>query len=336
MEEIHRRKMEETPPITPKAPTILGCLPLEETVFVYICLEVIWCITSIICVLFFGVSATWIIGLKTTPSMRVLEFIISLLGLILGVGFALKSIWQHRIARLRIQQASAKLVGGERHAQELDVQEAAALLRGEPKTAEWLGVMRVSAARLSIYLLFDVMRVFIAMPMALMALVVGNVCGSYIHGISNLAMATRMFSNEMPMHCNMDDWEVLFLLSLVCFLDLYIVWSILSLWHEYAFGWTTTDPDNAMYIDPFEVDAYKFVWLAGGVPEGSALLRGHPELAPPTQGKLKSATGNEKLRKTRKQPARENFFGALKYAMHHSPTMQETYDKFVRELAFAM
>lgn len=268
--------------------------------------------------------------------MRVLEFLVSFIGLVLGIWFGLASIWRHRTARLRIQQASALHVG-KTHAQELDVQEAASLLRGEPFTAQWLGVMRKSAARLSIYLLFDVMRAFVVMPMALMALVVGNVCGSYIHGIANLSMATRFFSNEHPMHCNSGDWEILIDLSLLGLLDVYIIWSILSLWHEYAFGWTTTDASNAMYIDPFEFDAYKFVWLAGGVPEGSALLKDHPELVPPTQGKMKTATGKEKLRRTRKtQSEGEHFMGALKAALHHRPTVEEAWDKFNRELAFAM
>eukprot|EP00746_Dinoflagellata_sp_MGD_P008830 gnl/MRDRNA2_/MRDRNA2_117727_c0_seq1.p1 gnl/MRDRNA2_/MRDRNA2_117727_c0~~gnl/MRDRNA2_/MRDRNA2_117727_c0_seq1.p1 ORF type:complete len:688 (-),score=85.97 gnl/MRDRNA2_/MRDRNA2_117727_c0_seq1:12-1871(-) len=335
MKELAKRKAEEIPPITPKAPKILGCLPLEETVFVYICLEVIWCITSIICVLFYGVSATWIIGLKTTRGMRALEFCVSFLGLVLGVYFGLASIWRHRIARLRIQQASVRHVG-KVHAQELDVQEAASLLRGEPQTSEWLGVMRVSAARLSVYLVFDVMRAFIAMPMALMALVVGNVCGSYVHGIANLSLETRMFSNELPMHCTSDDFSLLCLLGFVCLLDLYIIWSILSLWHEYAFGWTTTDVENAMYIDPMNFDPYQFVWLAGGVPEGSTLLKDHPELAPPAKGKMKSATGKEKVRRARKEPAGEHFLGALKAAMHHRPTMEESFEKFRRELVFAM
>jgi len=336
IEEMDKRKEEEKPPLTPKAPKILGCLPLEETVFVYVCLEIVWCLISIICTLFFGVSGTYIIGLKTTPGMRTFEFLLSFVGLILGVWLGAVSIWRHRIARLRLQQASVRHVG-KQHAQELDVREAASLLSGEPKTAQWLGQMRVCAARLSVYLIFDVMRAFMVMPMALMALVVGNVCGSYVHGIANLSHATRLFSNELPMHCTLGDFEILFWLSALCLLDLYIIWSILSLWHEYAFGWTTTDVNNAIYIDPFNFDAYKFAWLAGGVPEGSSLLKDHPELeAHPQQGKMKSATGKETLRKAKKEPAPAHFMGALKAVVHNRPTMEETYEKFRRELRFAL
>jgi hypothetical protein len=335
MKELHKRKEEESPATKPKAPKILGCLPLEETVFVYICLEVIWCCISIISVLFFGVSGTYILGLKTTSGMRVLELFVSLIGLGLGISWGLTSIWRHRMARFKIQRASAHHVG-KHHAQELDVTEAAHLLHGEPKTAHWVGTMRKCSARLSVYLVFDVMRVFIVMPMALMALVVGNVCDSYVHGVANISVATRFFSNEIPMHCTLGDWEILFWVSVVGVLDVYIVWSILCLWHEYAFGWTTTDIENGMYIDPMDVNPYKFVWLAGGVPEGSALLKGHPELEPPKRGTMKSHTKGQKGRRARKEPAGEHFMGALKAAIHHRPTVEETYDKFRRELVFAL
>jgi len=335
-QELHRRREEEKPPIQPQAPKVLGCLPLEETVFVYVCLEALWCIISIICTLFFGVSAAWLIGLQTTHLMRVVECCLSFVGLILGVWFGLRSIWRHRTARLRLQQASAKHVGNT-HAWELDVREAASLLQGEPRTSDWLGMMRVSAARLSVYLIFDTIRMFVAVPLVLMALVVGNVCGSYVHGISNIARGSGFFSNENPIHCAKSDWELLFWLTVWGTLDVYIIWSILALWHEYAFGWTTTNMQNAIYIDPFEVDAYKFVWLAGGVPEDSALLKNHPELAPyPTMGYMRSTTGKDKLRKALKEPPREHLLGAVKQAVLHRPSMHETYEKFRRELRFAL
>merc|ERR1719240_336194 len=70
------------------------------------------------------------------------------------------------------------------------------------------------------------------------------------------------------MHCSAKDYHLLgWGLGLVL-LDLYMMWCFVSLWHEYAFGWTTTDPRFAMYLDPFACVHEEAWWgLAGGNPD---------------------------------------------------------------------
>jgi len=346
LEEVDRLREESKPPLKPESPKVLGYLPLEETLIVYLALEIVFCLVSLICVLFYGHSIMWLFGLLTTHGLRVAEFWLSLVGVIFGV-FALLAIGSHRSARSKIQMASSLRVGT-KHAQELDVGEASHLLQGQPQVASWLKTMRVSAARLSLYLIFDMVRMFVCIPLVLMGLVLGNVCGAYVHGIANTSNALNIFSNVAPMHCTLNNVYLLICIVCIFALDLYMIWCILSLWHEYAFGWTTTDPKFAMYLDPFGcVDEEAWFWLAGRNKGSVNLSSGNPqkkqdhkELHKEHKEKHKHDYGHHHAAKAPKPkgPPRAHLVQAVAAVAMAPPggSWSACYQKFLQEMRMAL
>jgi len=240
IEEAHREQSAEPGP--PAAP-VFGCLPVEECVMVYVAVQSFFCLLSVGCVLFLGRSLGVMAGLRTVNEMRLIELFSSVLGLLLGV-LALYHIFSHRQARVEIRQAAHSK--GARWASELD--EAWSAVRTNPKAPEWLDQMKAGATFLSLNLGWNIAQLFLDVPVFFGVLTFGDVCGSYTYGLMR-ASSTHLQSLS-PMHCTGNDLLVIGLLAGWVVLKLYMCWCQLALWHEYAYGWTTTELRGALYLDP--------------------------------------------------------------------------------------
>lgn len=242
VEEHHRETCTEPGP--PPAP-VFGCLPVEECVMVYIVVQVILCLLSVLSVLFMNRSLGVVAGLRTVEEMRLIELLSSAVGMILGC-VALFFITLHRKARVEIRQAS--FAAGGRWAAELDDAWNRVRKDDHAQSAKWLEDMKAGALYLSFNLGWNVVQLFVDVPVFLSVLTFGNVCGSYNYGLMK-ASASHLQSLA-PMHCTRDDVMLIGFLVGWVLLKLYMCWSMFALWHEYAYGWTTTEIRGAAYLDP--------------------------------------------------------------------------------------
>jgi len=229
-------------PGPPPAPAF-GCLPVEECVMVYIVLQVLVCSISVVTVIFYGRSVAVWVGLRTVNELRTVELLSSVGGLILGVA-ALWGISCHRAARIDIRDAAYK--AGTRWAAELD--EAWGVVRTMPDAPSWLKDMKNAATYLSFNFGWNVIQLFIDLPIILGILTFGDVCGGYSFGI--MKVSALHLQGQSRMHCTSDDVHVIAFLVVWIVLKLYMCWCMLALWHEYAYGWTTTELRGRAYLDP--------------------------------------------------------------------------------------
>jgi len=240
IEDAHREQSTEPGP--PPAP-VFGCLPVEECVIVYIAVQIFVCLLSVGCVLFMGRSVGVLLGLKTVNEMRLVELFSSTLGLLLGMT-ALYMMFQHRSARTDIRMAAYSK--GARWASELD--EAWSKVRTMKEAPMWLDQMKSGALYLSLNLGWNVVQLFLDIPIIFGVLTFGDVCGSYSYGLMKASSAH--LQNLSPMHCTDSDLMLIVGLVLWVVFKMYMCWCQLALWHEYAYGWTTTELRGSSYLDP--------------------------------------------------------------------------------------
>jgi len=240
IEDAHREQSTEPGP--PPAP-VFGCLPVEECVMVYIAVQILVCLLSVGCVLFMGRSVGVLLGLKTVNEMRLVELFSSTLGLLLG-GTALYMMFQHRSARTDIRMAAYSK--GARWASELD--EAWSKVRTMKEAPMWLDQMKSGALYLSLNLGWNVVQLFLDIPVIFGVLSFGDVCGSYTYGLMKASSAH--LQSLSPMHCTDSDLMLILGLALWVTFKMYMCWCQLALWHEYAYGWTTTELRGSSYLDP--------------------------------------------------------------------------------------
>lgn len=249
--ELAQRRANEGPQSPPGA-TLFGCVPLEETVAVWLVIQIASCIVSIGCLLIFGRSISVMGGLRTVKEMRTLEFFGSLSGVVLGL-LALWGISTHRATRREVRDEAKKhgITQWQIAEANLDVAFAVVSMKQEqqPQVEKWLGILRRSVTFLCAYLAWDAAQLFVQLPMIGMAMAIGNTCGANIHGLINISRM-GVFTNAAPMHCSLTD--VFLILNVLIYLavDAYMFWGALALWHEYQYGWTTTDPRGIEYLDP--------------------------------------------------------------------------------------
>jgi hypothetical protein len=261
IEEAHRENSTEPGP--PAAP-VFGCLPVEECVIVYIALQVILCFASVCCVIFLGRSLGVMAGLRTVMEMRLVELVSSAAGAILGT-VAIFNIFQHRKARQEIRSAS--LVVGGRWAAELD--EAWNKVRNQKNSSIWLSQLKGGATYLSYNLAWNTVQLFVDVPIFLGVFVFGDVCGSYTFGLARASNTMPCKDNRLhsPLHCTDSDLLLIWTLVAWMVLKLYMCWCQLALWHEYAYGWTTTELRGAAYLDPFLPIAKGGIRQLAGLPK---------------------------------------------------------------------
>merc|ERR1719231_256233 len=70
-----------------------------------------------------------------------------------------------------------------------------------------------------------------------------------------------------PMHCTREDIFLVIALIAWMVLKLYMCWCQLALWHEYSYGWTTTELRGYSYLDPFMPIAKDKLRLMAGLPK---------------------------------------------------------------------
>lgn len=227
----------------PPPALVFGCLPVEECVMVYIGLQVVVCLTSVITVVFFGRSVAVWVGMRTVNELRTVELLSSLIGLLTG-GLALFGISGHRAARIDIRVAAHK--AGARWAAELD--EAWGRVRSFPDAPTWLNDLQRGATFLSLNFGWNAVQLFIDLPIIFGILTFGNACGGYSFGVTRVS--ELHLQGQTRMHCTSEDVSLITFLIAWMVLKLYMCWCMLALWHEYAYGWTTTELRGRAYLDP--------------------------------------------------------------------------------------
>jgi hypothetical protein len=255
---LHRAQCMDPGP--PPAPAF-GCLPVEECVVVFIVIQALVCLASVSTVLFASRSIALWIGLKTVKELRIVELIFNIIGLVL-CSLALFGIAKHREARYGIRQAAHES-NGARWAAELD--EAWIAVRKDPNAPNWLKGLKDGAKFLSFLLVWSAMKLFLDIPSMLGMLTFGNVCGGYSFGMAKVSQFH--LQGEVPMHCNRDDIQIIVAMIVKELLQLYMCWCMFALWHEYAYGWTTTELRGSAYLDPLAPLSQGIVRQLAGLPK---------------------------------------------------------------------
>jgi len=236
------------------APTIFGPLelPLEETVLVYCIFRALSALISVVGMLIgSGTLLEAVVGKNVTAhESQTLEWLEGLWCISFNI-VGIRAIGGHRRARKEVQAVSMKLgaTGGE----ELD--KAFDIVRDKPGAAEWLSTFRLGATGLAFLLLWGPFELFMDLPIMGLSMVNADVCHVYSHGIARVSSARIVpLSMQVPLHCTMVDLVALATAVCYCAFRAYMCWSVLALWHGYAFGWTTTDFRGAAYLimNPFQ------------------------------------------------------------------------------------
>jgi len=316
-DELARRRAIERP-ATPPGAKLFGCLQLEETVAVYLVMQVAACIISIGCLAVFGRSIGSLWGLRTVPEMRSIELFASLSGILMGI-LAIWGISSNRSTRQEVRDEAKKHGVTHRQVAEanLDVAFAVVSLKEEvndegavvslstqvghrdkyhcgrqlgpialppsgghcgpygpqcescnrftPQAEVWLNILRRSVTFLGAYLVWDAAQLFVQLPMIGMLLTIGDICGANVHGLINIS-SMGLFTNAAPMHCSYRDILVIIKTFVYLLVDAYMFWGTLTLWHEYKYGWTTTDPRGIEYLDPIGPLPQSVVRQLSGLP----------------------------------------------------------------------
>jgi len=272
-QEIQVLRAEQQDRRGPVPAPIFGCLPLEETVKVYTSARVVLSATSLLTILVWGKSVTAILmGLRRVVSETfVLTLVATTLSLILNYA-GLAAIREHQDVRHDVRNASMQ--DGARPDAPLGA--AFDLVREHPQAEVWSDKLKASATQLNGLVLWAWAELALDLPLIGMNLVQGNVCDSYRFGITAASRSTLVSEGlhmPVPMQCDHSDVMLLTMVATFLAVKLYMCWAILALWHQYAFGWTTTETRGAPYLDPLTVGSF---WpaLAGGAKRVRAGLGG--------------------------------------------------------------
>jgi len=248
--QLNIKETEELPEGPPGA-SIFGCLPLEETLIAYVILMMVIDFLSLCCLVFLDRGFGALLGLRTVGEMRNVEFFSSLIGLVLGC-WGLYGIFQHRTARWAIKCAAYRLPRSP-HSWENGLDDAFSKVRSTPDGAKWLKMLKGGTRSFGAFFVWSVVGLFLDIPIYGMAIVVGNVCGFYTHGIANVARLGLYHGGVSPLRCTHSDVMLLWWVGIWMALSVYMCWAMLALWHQFAYGWTCTDIRGAAYLDPISV-----------------------------------------------------------------------------------
>lgn len=257
--EMDRQKAEAMPLRGPPPPIVLGCLPVEETVAVYAFLEVVLCIISLLCWLIIKDGITSLLGFTRhgTPFLAILVCAC-------GAGFGILGVLgivKTRGAREHVLTAVKQRLGPAAASQPFGL--AVESVRGSPEAASWLKELSQGAKLLDLYFGWSVARFFLCIPVFFMDLVLSNVCGAWIHGLANVSVVVEGSLNLAPMHCTTWDWLAIIFTVFVLVLSMFMAWCTFILWHEYTYGWTTTEIRALPYLDPTPLPPAGVRLLAG-------------------------------------------------------------------------
>jgi hypothetical protein len=266
-------------PAGPPSAPLFGCLPLEECILAYTVLHVALSAGAIINIALFGNSLGTLIGLRNMPEMQVVEFPIATLALLLGL-LALNSILTHRQTRFAIRKAAYQATG----VWDTDLRTTFDKVRGDPNAHHWRQRLFKSGHVLGLFTIWMPFQVIISMPVILMYLADSNVCHAYWSGVSWVSNARVMPQThfQAPLHCTGRDMLVLGASAAGALFQMYICWGVIALWHQYAFGWTTTDMRGLVYVEPSAIPEGLSRKLAG-IGQQPTAKRGRPANVPATE-----------------------------------------------------
>lgn len=271
----NRRKLEALTQAVPGAP-LFGCLPLEETVAVYLAVQLIVSFMAVCTIIVFGygLDVLFGLGLKPTTNTYLLECLTGIVDAILAT-LALVGIHGHRLARWDLRNAA--LEAGARWDTELDVAYEAA--SGHVDRERWRRKLKRGADWLLPTVGWSIVQLFVDVPIIITSLTLGDICGAYEHAIPDISHSGWL-RYRMPMHCSGFEWMEIACLFTLLMVRLYMCWGLLALWHEYAYGWTTTDLRGAAYLDPFVPLPQAAIRFLAGLPRYAQRRLGGPEAAP--------------------------------------------------------
>jgi hypothetical protein len=255
-------------PGPPPAPAF-GYLPLEECVMAYIGVQVFLCALSVILLVVLNRSLGTLIGLRTVQEMRTLELLSSALGFALG-STAFYFIMRHRQARREI-----RLEAFEKGCRwSADLQEAWEAVRHSDRASGWLKQLKEGSYYLSLNLGWNFVQLFVDVPVLFSVIIFGNVCGSYHFGL--MKASSPRLQDLAPVHCTASDVVLLLTLASWVGVKLYMSWCQFALWHEYSYGWTTTELRGVAYLDPLAPLPKEKIRRLAGLPKVPQSRLGDP------------------------------------------------------------
>eukprot|EP00929_Paragymnodinium_shiwhaense_P014278 TRINITY_DN122178_c0_g1_i1.p1 TRINITY_DN122178_c0_g1~~TRINITY_DN122178_c0_g1_i1.p1 ORF type:complete len:584 (+),score=91.90 TRINITY_DN122178_c0_g1_i1:130-1881(+) len=236
----------------PLGTSLLGCLPLEETVLT-------WTIVRVIAAVIWFVY--WIMGLLNpvdvkdvyeysalgrnhTWQTRLVELVLTFVGGLFSA-YAMAGILYHREARWLVLERARDLG---LPAAGLGAAFQAVWDSGEPEIKDWLELLKFGSTTTRRFFFFSVFEATCDVPIFGMLLTLGNVCGSYIHGAMNIARIGLFFSSPTPMHCEYSDWALMFFIALWVSFKVGACWATFLLWHLYQHGWVTNEDKGMGYL----------------------------------------------------------------------------------------
>jgi len=232
-------------------PRICGCwcMPLEETVALYVIAQCIWHIISLILMPFtvFAHGST-------------VELLLHALGALFSI-VGLNSISSHRAARMAVKEAAYR--SGASWEAELDV--AFDLIKMEPQFPKWYRMLREGANRMQLVVVWSLADAVFDLPIFGMVFIEMNTCGAHHSGLQWVLPAHFMERGYL-LHCKSDDVAFFAVALAIFMLKAYMCWAILALWHEYAHGWTTLDIRGLSLFGSVDVVPEAVVRVLAGLP----------------------------------------------------------------------
>lgn len=258
---MQARSRASRPPEGAPGATVLGCLPLEETIMAWA-----GALAAVEVFLLFFVRNSKFLG--------ILETFKGLVGPVCHV-LGLLGIIGHRRARNQVREAAACL--GTRWDAELD--EAFNAVRREPEAAEWFRQLKRGADWTAVLWLWTLAELFLDVPIIGMTLAANNICGVYAGGLAGVTTASSALPSTL-LHCSPEDLALIAGMGAMLALKAVACWAVLALWHEYSHGWTTTDLRGLALITPFSLLSDPVAKVLAGLPRWAQARLGVTEAVP--------------------------------------------------------
>lgn len=233
----------------PGSGTILGCLPLEVAAALMVFLKIVLCI---LCICGFNLLGFLLVGRTHMTLVHVTDALLNVAGIALGI-LALAAIWGHSVTRSNVRAVAQQ--GGV--SEDAPFSQALEAIGSYREAKRWRKAMKRSGQWLALYICWAVVEMLVSIPLVGMRLAAGDVCDAYSAGSARVATAVSpsapYFSATpaAPLHCDKWDHLVIELMVVAAILEIVACWVIFVLWHQYAHGWTSTDPWDVMSLDPF-------------------------------------------------------------------------------------
>jgi len=203
-------------PLPAEVPRVFGLLPLEASIAFYMLITVVLSAWGLVVLIDAGHGTGAWAFVATSQKGRMtfwLEVLLFASGLCSGT-VGLMALFGHRDAR-----------GNEEYLMAFGFQ-------GTPEFRELSRAKKRGALGVLSYFVFSILRFSLFVPVTGMALMMADVCGMYVHGISNLSQVWA-WPRAAPMHCSGFDLFTLLLTLNFCLLDAYLLLMTYKLWDHY-------------------------------------------------------------------------------------------------------